>query len=71
MYLNEGGSRLSPEVRYGTLENYPQLQIMRHRDCYERYSMDQVFQNILHSDGAMFHHCLQFFAKLIFLKICT
>ena len=52
MYLGEG-SNLIPENGIGCdpLQDYPQLKVSRERDFFERFNMELVFQNILHSNG--------------------
>ena len=65
MYLGEGGN-LTPEsgIGHDPLQDYSQLQVLRERDFFERYNMELVFQNILHSNGNLFSDCLQFFISI-------
>ena len=66
MYLGEGG-KLTPESGIGHdpfLQDYPQLTVLREHDFFERYNMELVFQNILHSNGNLFSDCLQFFISI-------
>ena len=52
MYLGEG-SNLIPENGIGCdpLQDYTQLKVSRECDFFERFNMELVFQNILHSNG--------------------
>ena len=66
LFITDGG-RLTSESVFGQdpLDGFPLLQQLRVRDFQSSYpSMDDIFQNILHSDGALFVQSIQSFIDL-------
>ena len=67
IHRNNGGRALTPEHAFGKdpLKAYQQLQNLRERDFYQRYPrVEEIFQNILHSDGSLFKAAVQYFIAL-------
>ena len=65
--VNGYGGQLSTNASYGTdpLIDYPRLQEHRERDFFQVFSsMDDIFQNILHSDGQLFRQAILYFIDL-------
>ena len=66
LFTNDGG-HLTPEHMFGQdpLDGFALLQQLRLRNFQSRHpSVDDIFQNILHSDGAMFVQSIQSFIEL-------
>ena len=65
-FTNDGG-HLTMESVFGQdpLDGYPLLQQLRARDFQSQYpSVEDIFKNILHSDGATFVQSIEFFIEL-------
>jgi hypothetical protein len=65
--VNSYDGRLTTNASYGKdpLIDHPRLQELRERDFYQVYpSMDQIFRNILHSNGDLFKEAILFFLDL-------